>query len=60
MGCSDSPPCTPGHVPLSHRSEDEARFLFGGRSCLGSLVQKHLGPSPGVLGVAPASGLRPT
>lgn len=54
-----TPPCF-CHIPLSHSSEGWTHFLFCGRPCPGSLAQKHLGPSPGVLDVAPASGLRPT
>lgn len=58
--CGTPHPTLSGPIPLSHRSEDWTHFLFCCRPCPGSLVQKHLGPSPGVLDVAPASGLRPT
>ena len=59
FGCP--PPRPDGPVPaVPLHQGPAARFLFCCRLCPRSLVQKHLGPSRGVLGLAPTSQLRPT
>lgn len=51
-------PHGPVRVPLHHGPE--GRLLFCGSPRLHSSVPEHLDPSPGGLGLAPTSELRPT